>query len=288
MKNFIIFNSEKEGSCALVSILNNFKQTEIISDFIEPFDRHMFLNNQGALGKDITKEDFLKCLSMIYDTSENHLAALNAIYSTYNSVCKFKFAPHTSHGFKMRLRKQWNAEIFSLLKKYDVTAFVLIRQDVLRWALSKYHGNGKGNSGHLQFYDVTINDLPKIKVNWMVLKRIIRKCEERIAYRKGFFQDLRCAGVDAFPLYYEDFCNNRFFYFKQLLQKLSIEITDEEIKATVVKECDYKKVHPDDISTYVENHLEILRKYEAYAGKRHISPNSVFLRIPKIVQQYLF
>ena len=159
MKNFIIFNSEKEGSCALVQTLNNFNDVTIISDFIEPFDRHMFVKNAYGAGKDISKKDFLRCLSLIFDSSPNYLEELNTIYARYNKYFTFSFSKEKSRGFKMRVRKQWNDELFAILKKYEVTAFVLIRQDLLRWALSKYHGDGTGQKGHLQFSNVHIKDL---------------------------------------------------------------------------------------------------------------------------------
>jgi hypothetical protein len=271
MKNFIIFNSEKEGSCALVNTLYNFDNIHIISDYIEPFDKHMFIAKERALGIDISKKDFIRCLTLIYDSSENYLEELNLIYSKYNSQCKFNFSKNKSHGFKMRVRPQWNRELFSVLKRFKVTAFVLIRQDVLRWALSKYHGDGTGKRGHLQFDDVNIKDLHKIQVSWRSLKKKIKKSEKRIENRKKLIQDLNAFGVEAFPLYYEDFCNNKFDYFRQLLKKLDIMITDEEIRQTIHTECYYKKVHPDNIGEFVKNHEEVIKKFEEYKLRKNFA-----------------
>ena len=285
MKNFIIFNSEKEGSCALVQTLNNFDDITIISDFIEPFDRHMFVKSDHGKGKDISKEDFLRCLSLTYDSSQNYLEELNNIYARYNSHCTFSFSKEKSHGFKMRLRKQWSEDLFLTLKKYKVTAFVLFRKDILRWALSKYHGNGAGKKGHLQFSDVHIKDLPKLKVNWSSLKEKIKRCERSIADKEKLIQDLRNSGVDAFPLYYEDFCNNKSGYFKNLLHKLDIVLSDQDIQQVLMQDCNYKKVHPDDISTFVDNHQEITKKFDDYMEEKKTFPRNFFSSIPKLLRQ---
>jgi hypothetical protein len=268
MKNFIIFNSEKEGSCALVQTLRRFNEITIISDYIEPFDRHMFIKNPHASGKDISKEDFLKCLSLIYNSSENYLEELNRTYGHYNNQCRFLFSKDTCHGFKMRLRKDWKPQLFSLLKAHEVTAFVLIRQDVLRWALSHYHGDGTGKKGHLQFNRVTISALPKIKVSWRQLRKKIARCQRRIEDKKRLLQELRDAGVEAFPLYYEDFCNRKSDYLKNLFNKLDLTVTDRAIQQVITADCHVNKVHPDEISEFVQNHEHITKKFEDYMAQR--------------------
>ena len=285
MKNFIIFNSEKEGSCALLQTLNNFNDIATISDFIEPFDRHMFVKNEYGSGKDISKKDFLRCLSLIYDSSPNYMEKLNEIYTHHNEQATFSFSKEKSRGFKMRVREQWNDDLFEILKKYKVIAFVLIRQDFLRWALSKYHGDGTGKKGHLQFSNVHIEDLPKLKVNWNSLKKKIKRCEKRVADKEKLMQDLRNAGVEVFPLYYEDFCYNKSDYFKNLLHTLDINLSDEDIQQVLTKDCNYKKVHPDDISTFVDNHQEIARKFDSYRERKKTFPHNFFSSIPKVVGQ---
>jgi len=264
MKNFIIFNTEKEGSCALVTTLDQFEQVTIISEFIEPFDRHMFVNDPHGVGQDISKEDFIKCLTLIYDRSANYLEELNSIYGRYRDDCRFTFLKGKPLGFKMRFRRKWKKELFSLLKQQGIMAFVLIRQDVLRWALSKYHGDGTGKKGHLQFSNVTIKNLPKMDVQWKLLKKQIERCEKRIADREKLLEDLRNFGISAYPLYYEDFCADKTGYFKHFLMKLDMNISEQEIEGTLNRECLYKKVHPEALSEFIENHEEILRKYEDY------------------------
>ena len=283
MKNFIIFNSEKEGSCALVQTLNNFNDVTITSDYIEPFDRHMFVKNEHGSGKDISKEDFLRCLSLTYDSSPNYLEELNTIYARHNKQVTFSFSKEKSRGFKMRVREQWNDDLFAILNKYRVTAFVLIRQDILRWGLSKYHGDGTGKKGHLQFSNVHIEDLAKLKVNWNNLKKEIKKCERRIANKEKLIQGLRNAGVETFPLYYEDFCYNKSDYFKNLLHRLDIDLSHEYIQQVLAKDCNYNKVHPDDISTFVDNHQEITSKFDNYMERKKTFPRNFFSSIPKLV-----
>ena len=41
--------------------------------------------------------------------------------------------------------------MIDVIKANDLTIFLAVRQDVFRWALSKYHGDGTGKPGHIQF-----------------------------------------------------------------------------------------------------------------------------------------
>jgi len=285
VKHFIIFNTEKEGSCALVNTLDQFDQITIISEFIEPFDRHMFVNGPHARGQDISKKDFVKCLTLIYDGSENYLAELNSIYTSYGGDCQFTFQKGKHLGFKMRFRRTWKTEIFSLLRDFDVTAFVLIRQDVLRWALSKYHGDGTGKKGHLQFSNVTIKNLPKIEVHWTLLKKQIERCEKRIKDRKKLLEDLRGFGIAAYPLYYEDFCSHKIDYFKHLLMKLDITMSEKEIEQVLNRDCLYKKVHPEELNEFIANHEEILKRYEDYRSQQNRPRRYAKLSIPRFLRR---
>jgi hypothetical protein len=286
MKNFIIFNTEKEGSCALITTLDQFEQVSIISDFIEPFDRHMFVNDPHGPGHDMSKDDFIKCLSLIYGNSEGYLEALNSIYGRYRDDCRFAFAKGASVGFKMRFRRKWAQEIFSLLKQYGVTAFVLIRQDVLRWALSKYHGDGTGKKGHLQFSNVNIRDLPKLEVNWKLLKKQIERCDKRIADREQLLADLRNFGIAAYPLFYEDFCADKTVYFKHLFEKIGLSISEQEIAATLRRGALYKKVHPEALSEFIRNHEEILSKYEEYRSRHETGRRLLKHNIFKLISRH--
>jgi hypothetical protein len=243
----------------------------------------MFEKNEFGSGKDIPKKDFLRCLTLIYDSSPNYLEELNTKYTCHNRQVTFSFSKEKSRGFKMRVREQWNDDLFKTLKKHKVTAFVLIRQNLLKWALSKYHGDGTGKRGHLQFSNVHIEDLAKLKVNWNDLKKIIKRCEKSIAGKEKLMRDLRNAGVEAFPLYYEDFCYNKLDYFKNLLYTLDIDLSDEDIQQVLTKDCNYKKVHPDDISTFVDNHEEITRKFDSYMERKKTFPRTFFSSIPKVV-----
>jgi hypothetical protein len=285
MKNFIIFNTEKEGSCALVTTLDQFEQVTIISEFIEPFDRHMFVNHPNGPGHDMSREDFIQCLGLIYGTSEGDLEQLNAIYRRYRSDCRFEFARGKALGFKMRFRRKWKKDLFSLLKRCGVTAFVLFRQDVLRWALSKYHGDGTGKKGHLQFSTVSIKDLPKMEVHWKLLKKQIERCEKRIADRERLLEDLRNFGIAAHPLFYEDFCADKTAYFKRLFETLDIAISEPAIAATLRRGSLYKKVHPEQLSEFISNHEEILGKYEAYRSRRKTVRGRTGLNIFKLLHR---
>ena len=57
----------------------------------------------------------------------------------------------------MRFRTLWYKRwlyrqvLFRLFARFRVVVVLLVRQDLLRWALSVYHGDGTGKPGALQF-----------------------------------------------------------------------------------------------------------------------------------------
>ncbi len=46
--------------------------------------------------------------------------------------------------YKKVAKKSFRSMMIDLLRRNDVVAFMAIRQDTLRWGLSKYHGDGTG------------------------------------------------------------------------------------------------------------------------------------------------
>ena len=155
--------------------------------------------------------------------------------------------------------------MFKTLKKYDITAFVAIRQDILRRSLSKYHGDGFKRNGHLQFKLATgkikREDIPKVHVDCEELAQDIIKWERKLQEKKMLSEKFRHWGIKAYPLLYEDFCADAFSYLENFCNKLGISYSSDDITNALNQGTSFQKVHPEDISEFVINHEEVLEKF---------------------------
>jgi hypothetical protein len=282
MRNFIIIFAEKEGSSPLVRLMNNFTQISIIHQANvvdwEPFDIH----NRGAM----TLDNLKRCLDIIFNEDAVDFARLNQIYTETAKQALQEFSGNTARGFKMRFmvpgkgapfsdrlpedftEKSFRQMMFSTIKKNDVVALLAFRKNILRWALSKYHGDGTGKPGHLQFRlanrKIGREAIGKIHVDSNRLEIIISKCVEAHDRKQVLMKDMKLTGIDVHPVFYEDFLNDKQQYFSRLMRLLEINISAEEIESAVEKGAFFEKVHSNDISEFVVNHEEIMRKFSQY------------------------
>lgn len=155
--------------------------------------------------------------------------------------------------------------MFNLLSDLNVVVFFAARQDVLRWGLSKYHGNGFGKPGHLQFKlangRLQREDIPCIHVDCRRLERVIKHCESIHQKKQDDIKRFRSLGIDTYPLLYEDFVDDPRSFFRAMLNHLEAPVSDDDISDAIEHGTVYKKVHSDDISEFVINHEEVLARF---------------------------
>lgn len=289
MRNFLIVFHEKTGTSPLVRLLDKFEQISILhqenNTGFEPFDRH----NCGRM----SLRDLRRCLDIIYGSEPKDRERLNRIYTKTakrpleaigeNGVVGFKmrFRPPNSNPFRVddlpvsdtrigrsiRLRylRYFREAMFDVLKRNDVVVLMAVRQDVLRWGLSKYHGDGTGKPGHIQFElalgNVSRRDIGTIDVDCERLESIISTCESLHQEDRLLMQALERAGIRVHPVLFEDFLTDKRSYLRDLFGALELEILDAEITDVLSQEEYFKKVHPDDISEFVENHEEVTDRF---------------------------
>jgi hypothetical protein len=279
-RNFIILFQEKEGSTPIVRLLDNFDSIDIVHQVAnggwEPFD----LNCSGP----ISSRDYSRCLELIYGDDSNYMDRLNAIYTRTAKNPLRPFNKDNSVGFKMRFRPQHSNRWLKLLtgprfrsssircfRDNDVVVFVTVRQDVFRLALSKYHGDGSGKPGHLQFKladnEIDRAQIPKIQVDLDAFRKVLARCERRLEQKRRLLERLGRNGVTAWPLFYESFCNDKKAFFTDVLARLELPSTEEDIDAVLEKGTQFKKVHSHDIREFVVNADEVLEEF----GEPYIS-----------------
>lgn len=289
MRNFIILFNEKAGTSPLVRLLDKFELISVVhqenNTGFEPFDRH----NCGRM----SLVDLEQCLDTIYDRGPRNTEALSRIYArkakrplaamSEKGIVGFKmrFSPARPYPFHIDRLPVWNNlsdrlfrehymrsfrnAMFDILKRHNVVVLLAVRQDVLRLALSKYHGDGTGKPGHLQFKlargAINKDAIGKINVDCERLENIISKCEAIHAEKRLLMREFTQAGIQAHPILYEEFVTAKRSYLKNLFEVLELEVSDDEISRVLSQEEYLKKVHSDDISEFVENHEEVLNRF---------------------------
>ena len=230
MRNFIILFHEKTGTSPLVRLLDKFDLITILHQEnytgFEPFDRH-------RCGR-MTLNNLKKCLDIIFNQGPKNIEQLNRIYTATakrpfeiigeKGVVGFKmrFTPPKPYPLHIEGFAGWNrlAErffreyyipsfkkmMFDTLKRYNVIVLMAVRQDVLRLGLSKYHGDGTGEPGHLQFKlargAITRNEIGKIQVDCERLEEIISKCETLHEENRLLMEEFKQAGNQIYPILY--------------------------------------------------------------------------------------
>ncbi|MFO7828545.1 MAG: hypothetical protein R6V23_07990 [Bacteroidales bacterium] len=274
MRNFIILFHEKEGTSPLVRLLNNFKHISIIhqenNKGFEPFNFHQC----GPM----RLPDLKYCIETIYNEDRDFEEKLNKVYTKTAKSPFESFSKNSSVGFKMRFKPPvknflgflykyipFEKMMMKVLKKNKVIVFLAVRQDIFRWGLSKYHGDGTGKKGHIQFKlasgKVSKEDINKIHVNPFKFKRILKTCEFLHARKRALMKKFQKNGIEVFPLIYEDFLADKQSLLEWINEALDLPASREEI-TSVIQEGEYfQKVHSNDISEFVTNHEEIIRKF---------------------------
>jgi len=158
--------------------------------------------------------------------------------------------------------------MFNVLKRNDVVVFLALRQDILRWALSKYHGDGTGNPGHLQFKlangKIKRNSIGKIHVDSTRFESIISQCVEAHAHKRRLMEDFKQAAIQTHFLIYEDFLTDKQKYLNRILDLLELKTSSEEVDAALERGTYFEKVHSHDITNFVVNHEEVMEKFGKY------------------------
>lgn len=283
MLNFVILFEEKEGTSPVVRLLDNFEHISVVhqvEEGWEPFNLH----NAGAM----RDRDLARCFDHIFGSDAVDMDALNAIYTRTATRPLEDIDASGSVGFKMRWRsnerrgsrllswlrprgaapgidERYESIVMERLRHHDVVVFMAVRQDVFRWALSKYHGDGTGKPGHLQFKlasgEITRDDIGRITVDTDRFEEIVADCERRHEAKRALLDRIGAAGIRTGVLRYEDFMADQHAYFRAFAEAIDAPTSDEAIETAINAGQRLEKVHSDDISEFVVNHEEVMARF---------------------------
>lgn len=271
-RNFIIFFNGKEGTTAIVQGLDERRGVAVLhnaQDNWEPFD-------EVCCG-DMSMRTATSMLDTVYSGAPYDFDAMNTRYMKTGRFALQPYSPPDIFGLKMRFRppSRWTRRLppaqavfrrkaISLMQKHNIFAFVAVRQDVLRWALSLYHGDGTGREGHLQFRlqrgKIDRKDIPKIKVDLDRFARIVGRCEKVLERKRRWIEMFKANGVQTAPMLYEYFNSDPAAFYTDFFGKIGVP--EPEIDpAKKRRERVMKKVHSDDISDFVLNPDDVLARF---------------------------
>ena len=177
-------------------------------------------------------------------------------YDYYNSFFKLKNKNIYSHEKKnfnfFKYRADINDDFINILKKHNVYYFILYRKNIINQSLSRYFG-------HCQF--IKSYKVERVDIDIEKLKKQISLTEFFINKKKYISSELKKRNIEYSNIYYEDFCENKNLFLKDILQNILYNIDyniDVIINNAINKDINLKKVHSEDISTYVNNYLDVL------------------------------
>lgn len=241
MKNFIIFFNGHEGSTAIISHLKKLEQFINIL-WYEPFDN-------CHLKKSLKGDDLTNLFKAVFT---NDKKSASNIYNKY-SDSKLELKTNRSVGFKMRWRS-FN-DVSSVLRDEKVVVFILIRKNILKSAVSRC----KSNSMQFKLIKKEIEQNPKTVLNLKLLKEKLLLCEQILKDKEDQVNRCKQMNVEVHKIYYEDYCNDKVKFFTDVLGKLEINLTDEQLEQFAFSTNYFKKVHDDDIRKFVVNYDEVLK-----------------------------
>lgn len=244
MKNFIILFNGHEGSSAIISHLRKIPQINII--WYEPLDN-------CHLKQPLNNPDLLNLLNYIYNTNIKHRhQQASTIYSRYSDKQLCEFNDNKSVGFKMRVRDWPTLE--KVFKQHNVVVFVLIRQNLLKLAISKC----QPNSMQFKLINKEIPTNPKLTIDFNTLTQNITVCRDLLKYKQDIITRCSTIGITCHPLFYEEYCDNKELFLSKILKILDIHMPQSDIQQLANSPNYFKKVHSDKLSDFITNYPELV------------------------------
>lgn len=231
-RNFIILYTSREGSSAIVNALST--HPDIAVPLFEEFDE--FWLKKFDLNVDIADE-----IDHVLATNQFRLDHDYGRQRFLGDAAGGDGSDAESIGFKWR----WHGDmdrIAKVLKKHDVTLFLLFRRDLLELTCSQYYTrtlkkpDSEKNLGHVQFELAAMNEEDRAKrraeidqqtVPMNLLKfYMVMGWRVRHAIRNRWYaKSMERRGVPTQTIYYEDFLREPGRFFADFLTEIEMPDT---------------------------------------------------------------
>jgi hypothetical protein len=287
MRDFILFFEEKEGTSAMMRWADRFEHVQTVHHQNgrgwEPLELY-------HLGYDVTQKELETLLNLIYQRPRDVQALRDAYRQKVPDRKLVALPSNVSVGLKMRWKpprvlhvgadvldlpvnrlfkrqryREYREYMVNMLHEKGVVPMLAVRQNIFKWALSKYHGDGKGKTGHLQFQlasgAIRKGDIPKIHVDLKRFGRLIDQCRRKHDRKREFVGWMTSRGMEVRPLLYESFLEKPVSFFDDFLQDLGHDSDPDDIQRVLTQDMELKRVHSGHLSEYVENHQELQERY---------------------------
>jgi hypothetical protein len=287
MRDFVLFFEEKEGTTAMMRWADRIDGLRVVHhtkdkgwEPMEPF----------VLGQDVTLDEVEGLMGAVYRQPRD-MEALRSLYTRKVPDRELVELPgDCSIGLKMRWKpprvfysglpildlpvnrlfkkvrgRRYHDSMVRILSGSNVVPMLAVRQNVFKWALSKYHGDGSGRKGHLQFKlasgEIERKDIPRIKVNLNRFGRLVDQCRRKHDAKRAFVERMRQEGLEVRPLLYESFLENRVEFFAQFIGHLGHDVDRAALARSLEGDISLKRVHRGPVSEYVENHKALEARF---------------------------
>jgi len=280
MRDFVLFFEEKEGTSAMMRWADRLNAVDVLHhtngrgwEPLEPF----------MLGYDVKQQEIERLFSLVY-AKPRDMDALRRAYAEKRPDRELvPLSGDCSVGFKMRWKpprvlhvgadlvdlpvnrlfksgrqRRYLDAMVRMMHAHDVQPMLAVRQDIFKWALSKYHGDGKGGKGHLQFKlasgEMSREDIPRVTVDLKRFGRLVDQCRRKHDAKRAFVETLNARGLSVKPLLYEDFLEDKAAFFEGFLNSIGHDVGRDALRSAFEGDIELKRVHRGPLSEYVENH----------------------------------
>jgi len=242
--NAIVFYEEKSGSTALMLALHRVAGIEVVGmkkEGGEPFDMHQSGRRLGTrkVGQLIT-------------------AAYSA---TRDGIRIAKMRPRSQ---KRLLLPDVIHErlLIRTLKQGQIQPIILLRTDLFELALSKFHGNGSGHNGHMQFIAIQDKDFSPERMVVGGKRWVWSQRRAIVHFRRLTRMSRRCAstGLNPVILTYEQMLNHPESFWQELAKALEIPAQAQRMREAFQQQ-QMRKVRGKSSELY-DNYEELLHRHE--------------------------
>lgn len=242
--NAIVFFEEKSGSTALMLALHRVTGVTVVGmkqKIVEPFDMH-------RSGRRLGTRKVCQLITSAFSAEQDGIR----IAKMRPRSQKRLLLPDVVH----------ERQLIRALKHSQIQPIILLRTDLFELALSKFHGNGSGQNGHMQFIAVRDKDFAPERMVVGGKRWIWSRRRTIVQFRRltRLFRRCASAGLNPVLLTYEHLLSQPESFWQELATALQIPALAQDMQEALQQQR-MRKVRGKSSELY-ENYKELLHRHE--------------------------